>query len=429
MHKVVQKSIYLHTLLANHLQITCNKKNETMATTKFFLDKRSGNAPYPLKLTITHEGKAVHLLLGVKLNPEQWDGVKIVKHPRAGMLNNQLIARKADIDCLLYEWERVGKLKGKAVKDIKAMLVAVENGEREKVLLFKDRLIGYIERKSKGTAEIYRSTLRLLERYCDIDSLQFEDITPAWLRELDSWLDSSSMSVNTRAIHYRNIRAIFNDAIDDELITAYPFRKFKIRTEETAKRSLTIAELRRLINWEGLEDYQRQYVDIFFLIFLLRGINLVDLCRLKKGDVVNGRIEYKRAKTHKLYSIKVEPEAMEIMERYKGEKYLLNILDRYSDYNFYKVRLNRELKRVGSVVIGKHGRKTIRPLFPKLSTYWARHTFATIAKNECDISMDMIADLLGHTNGMAVTNVYVRKDERRMDAAARKVIDKVLYDK
>lgn len=71
-----------------------------MATTKFYLDSRSGIAPYPLKLTITHERKSVYISLGVKLNPEQWDGVKIVKHPRAQMLNNQLLACKVDIDCI-----------------------------------------------------------------------------------------------------------------------------------------------------------------------------------------------------------------------------------------------------------------------------------------------------------------------------------------
>ena len=397
-----------------------------MATTKFYLDTRSGEAPFPLKLTITHERKAVYMPLGIKLSPEQWDGVKVVKHPRAGVLNNQLIARKADIDTMLYEWQRAGKTAGKTAKEIREMLEAAENGVAEAPPLFKERLLAFARNKSKGTATLYYRTLDTMARFCDIDNLAFHDITPSWLASLDAWMAEFSPSPNARAIHFRNIRAIFNDALNDEIITCYPFRRFKIKTVETAKRSLTLDELRALLSWD-VEPHQRQYRDIFLLIFLLRGINLIDLCFLTKDNVVNGRVEYNRRKTKKLYSVRIEPEAQEIINRYAGERYLLDIMERYKMYDDYKTRINKELKRIGLVKVGKQGKKNITPLFPKLSVYWARHTFANIARHECELSMDMIADLLGHSNGMAVTNVYVRKDEKRMDEAARKVIDKILY--
>lgn len=399
-----------------------------MATTKFYLDTRSGEAPYPLKLTITHERKAVHLSLGIKLSPEQWDGVKIVKHPREGLLNNQLIARKADIDTMLYEWQRAGKTAGKTAKDIKAMLEAADKGVADTPPLFKERLLAFAARKSKGTAVLYRRTLDVIAKFCDVDNLAFADITPSWLSSLDAWMAGFSPSPNARAIHFRNIRAIFNDALNDEIITCYPFRRFKIKTIETAKRSLTLEEMRNLLSWQ-VEPHQQQYRDIFLLIFLLRGINLIDLCYLTRDNIIGGRLEYRRRKTNKLYSIKIEPEAQAIIEKHTGEKYLLNIMDRYTLYEDYKARINKELKKIGTTKVGKHGKKEVTPLLPKLSIYWARHTFANIARHECELSMDMIADLLGHSNGMAVTNVYVRKDEKRMDEAARKVIDKILYDK
>lgn len=400
-----------------------------MATTKLYLDMRSGAAPYPLKLTVTHERKATYMNLGVRLNPEQWDGVKIVKHPRAKMLNNQIMARKAEIDCLLYDWQCAGKLKGKSVKDVKGMLedLTADEPAEQKVLL-GDRLLAFAARKSEGTAVIYHNTLKMLQRYCDMDRLSMEEITPDWLYKLDEWLKEFSPSANARAIHYRNLRAVFNDALDDEVITNYPFRRFKIKQVETAKRSLSLDELRLLLNYD-VQPYQRQYIDMFLLMILLRGINLVDLCYLRKGNLVAGRIEYHRHKTHKLYSIKVEPEAMRIIDKYRGDEYLIDIMDRYSCHNSYKSRFNKELKKIGNTTIGKHGKKTIKPLFPKLSTYWARHTFATIAYNDCGISMDVISDLLGHSNGMAVTNIYVRRNEKVTDEAARKIIDKILYDK
>ncbi len=112
-----------------------------MATTKLYLDMRSGVAPYPLKLTVTHEREATYMNLGIRLNPEQWDGVKIIKHPRAKMLNNQILARKAEIDCQLYDWQCAGKLKGKSVKDVKGMLEALTADEpAEQKVLLRDRL-------------------------------------------------------------------------------------------------------------------------------------------------------------------------------------------------------------------------------------------------------------------------------------------------
>lgn len=400
-----------------------------MATTKFYLDSRSGNAPYPLKLTVTHERKSVHLSLGIKLNQEQWDGTKVVKHPRAQMLNNQLAARKAEIDCKLYDWLREGRLKGKAVKDVKVMLECEERGET----VLRGRVEEYIEktmnRKSKGTRDTYVATLNKLRAYApDFNSLTFDDITIDWLEDFDAWLSTSMPSPNSRGIYHRNIRAVFNVALDDGVTTNYPFRKFKIKRIETSKRSLSIDELRVLLSWE-IEDFKAKYRDIFLLMILLRGINLVDLCSLKFENVNNGRIEYYRAKTHKLYSIKIEPEAQEILNRYKGNNFLIDICDRYANYKDFKSRMNKELKKIGVIKIGKHGKKVITPLFPKLSTYWARHTYASIAYNECGISMDIISDLLGHSNGMAVTNIYIRRNEKIADEAARRIIDKILYDK
>lgn len=398
-----------------------------MATTKIYLDDRSGVAPYPLKLTITHERKAVHLSMDVKIHPEQWDGSKVIKHPRAQTINAQLVGRKADIDCLLYDWQRSGALRGKTAKDIRDMIVAEEQGKKGMVL-FGEFYRKVMERKSQGTRAVYEATLKKIAQYADLDALALEDITHGWLCDFDVWLAKSMPSVNSRGMYYRNIRAVVNDAIDEGIISSYPFRRFKIKKVETRKRSLSLSELHALLLFP-VEETQRQYVDMFRLMLLLRGINLVDLCNLKRSDMVDGRIEYHRAKTHKLYSIKIEPEIEELLDKYKGVDYLINIRDRYGDYKNYKSRINKELKRIGPVAVGKHGKKTVTPLCPDLSTYWARHTFATIARNECGLSLDVISDLLGHSNGMAVTNVYIRRDIEKIDEAARKVIDKIMYNK
>lgn len=400
-----------------------------MATTKFFLDCRKGVAPYPLKLTLTHKGAASYILLGVSLMPEQWDGYKVVKHPRAQMLNAQLSARKADIDCKLYEWQTEGKINGKTSKDIKAMVERYINGEPEDIrVTWGDYYKKAAARRKGSTYNIYMYTYERLMAWRDIHKITMDEITPDLLRDFESWMARTMPSPNSRAVHFDNIRAVCNDAIDDEVTHNYPFRKFKYRRVETQKRSLSLEELRTLLNWE-VEPHQVRYRDMFLLTILLRGINIIDLANLTQDNVVGGRIEYIRAKTHRMISVKIEPEAAELIEKYRGKDYLVNISDLYQNHKDYISRMDRNLKKIGTVKVGKHGKKSVSPLYPKLSTYWARHTFATIAYNDCSIPMDVISDLLGHSTGMAVTNVYIRRNEKVTDAAARKVIDKILYDK
>ncbi|MFR9166829.1 MAG: hypothetical protein ACLVKO_11645 [Dysgonomonas sp.] len=111
------------------------------------------------------------------------------------------------------------------------------------------------------------------------------------------------------------------------------------------------------------EEYLEKYRDIFMLIFYLIGINIIDLLHLK--EIRKGNIEYRRAKTGRLYTIKVLPEAQVIFDKYKGKDYLLDVLDVYSNYKDFTHRLNRNLKRIGRVEIGKKGKKRNRAVISR----------------------------------------------------------------
>ena len=202
-------------------------------------------------------------------------------------------------------------------------------------------------------------------------------------------------------------------------------RKFKIKKEETRKRSLSVEQLRLLMEYD-CEEYQRRYRDMFVLMFYLIGINAVDLFLAKPDSVVNGRLEYKRAKTGKLYSVKIEPEAMEIIDRYRGNQYLLNIMDEYKDYKNFLHRMGIALKEIGEMKrVGRGGKKVRTPVFPEISSYWSRHTWATIAA-ELDVPKETISEALGHSIGSEVTSIYIKFDRKKVDEANRKVIDYVL---
>lgn len=294
-------------------------------------------------------------------------------------------------------------------------------------------LASYIEEyagraASPGTARLYMATAG---RVGEFDaSATFESVGLDWLEMFYRHL-SWKMKVNSAAIEMRNIRAVFNRAIDDGITSNYPFRRFKIKTEATRKRNLTAEQIRQLKGYP-VDGWLEEYRDLWMLQFYLIGINISDLLELK--SLTDGRCVYHRKKTGRLYDIAVQPEAMEIIERYRGENWLLDPLDRYRDSLEYARHMDRALKKIGPHAtvpdkVGKLRKIEYEPLFPSLSTYWNRHSWASVAAY-IDIPKEVIGKALGHSEwDNTTTDIYIEFDNRKIDDANRKVIDYVLYGK
>ncbi|WP_291584887.1 site-specific integrase [Bacteroides sp.] len=393
-----------------------------MAAVNFYLDTRrlKKDGLYPIKVNVRHKGQFL-LSTGFSAAAHCWTGSEFTnKVDNYKTKNASLRKALSDMENTIFRLEMDGKLQGMTDKSLKAILEKCLPGFiPEKTKCFIDYLTDFINIKDKpGTKAVYTSTLNKViefDRACTFDTMDLD-----WLRRFEKWMKDSGMKINAYALHLRNIRAVFNYAIDEEITTMYPFRKFKIKKEETAKRCLTPEQVALLRDYD-CEEHQKRYRDIFMLMLYLVGINAVDLFNLKQ--LVNGRVEYNRAKTGKLYSIKVEPEAMEIIERYKGENWLLNILDTYSNYRDFLHRMDIGLKQIGPVTRkGLGGKKEREPLFPDISSYWSRHTWATIAAG-LDVPKETISAALGHEIGSDVTSIYIKFDQRKVDEANRKVID------
>ena len=390
-----------------------------------------------MKIAIAHRHKTVYVSLNSKIFTHQWDckKLKVINHPEQMKLNVYISGVKQKVDYGILSLVSEGKIASMTAVDIKKhidQLIHPEKAKKEKEItenknLFSTRFLKFADSKQPSTRKIYMHTYSRMEIFEGehLTKLKFEDITKDWLTSFEKFLSETSPSQNARNIHFRNIRAVFNEAIDEDITTAYPFRRFKIRPVATAKRNLKVEDLRMLINYP-CEKYAQKYLDMFKLMFMLIGINSIDLCHLK--EISNGRINYHRAKTKRLYSIKVEKEAMEIIEKYRGKNWLLNILDGYNDYHDFTKHMNNALKNIGPLKrSGLGGKKERKPLFPNISSYWARHSWATIASS-LDIPRDTIAHALGH-GGNTVTDIYIDFDQQKVDDANRKVLDWVLYEK
>lgn len=388
-----------------------------MATIRIHLDTRASKENAPLTLAISHKTKTALLPLGIKLPASQWDkkAQKVIGHPRKQQLNIFLQDKLLEAQKTLLSIKNLNSLSAIDIRD------RINNtGEAG---AFYKHYVGYMERcRTEGCREIYEyARVCMLKFDSRLKERSFEEIDKDWLTRFDSFL-AQTQKVNTRSIRLRCIRTVFNDAIDDGITDCYPFRRFKIHQEETRKRSLTLNQLRELRDMP-CEPYQKEYVDMFMLMFYLSGINAADLFQAKHSDVENGRLEYRRQKTHRLYSIKIEPEAQKIIDRYKGKEYLLNIMERYHSHKEYLGHMNRALKAIGRP-LGKKGRIEGEGRFKDLSSYWSRHTVATLA-SEINIPIDTISLMLGHSFGHSTTRIYIREDVSKADRAMRKLIDYV----
>ena len=392
-----------------------------MASLKFYHDLRAtdGISEAPLKICLTHHARALYINIGVKLTPDEWDSVsRLVRNrPDASRLNQYISGRLVAYSNALLELRTHANVESMSVKELRDKLLDIVLPPEEMRVKFLEYYQEFAAAHEKESTRLnYRRTFRAMRAFdSHIPFADFEYITTQWLRGFERFILQTS-NQNSVSIHLRNIRAVFNAAINEELTSHYPFRKFKIKQGPVVKRSFTTEQLRKYLFAEGLPPHEAKYRDYFALIFLLCGINTIDLFALRE-ITSDGRIEYVREKTGKFYSIKVEPEAMAIIERQRGRTALINIADTYAKHSDHRKRLNLSIRRV------------CRSLgLPEATTYWARHTWATIA-HEVNIPVDTIAQALGHGYGNSTTAIYINPSRDKVDEANRKVIDWVFYRK
>lgn len=232
---------------------------------------------------------------------------------------------------------------------------------------------------------------------------------------LDGWV-TEEYSPTTRNTFLVSISAIFLQAQRDGLVSSNPLAALKRKTVQTRKRSLSREQFRTLWDAEPRGRGDTLALDLFKASFLMIAANPVDISRMTEKSIVNGRIEYDRAKTGKHYSIAVVPELSAVLEPYRKRGALFAPLHKVQ-YTGTANYLNRHLRQLAE-----------RLGLPPVTFYWARHSWASFAA-ELDIPVEVISSALGHSHGSAVTLVYIAIDLRKVDRAHRQVIDYALGDK
>lgn len=313
------------------------------------------------------------------------------------------------------------------IQSLVSRLKVTQGGEIDFYIYTRERIARLKTEKRYSVAELYEYTQKHLQEYKVAETLLFKEITPSFLIGFEKHLRLGGASNNTVRNYMCNIRAIFNHAINSRKVKREisPFFEYRIiRIEKKKPKAIDAGDIKRLIQAQPyLTRAQQRDLDIFLLIFYTGGTNLKDLLYLKHGSFYKDRITYDRFKTGREYSIRIYPEAAEILTRYQGEKYLLSFIEKkiaitpagragYECKDLLK-NVNKNLKQAGK------GCGIALPL----RTYVARYSFATIASG-IGISKDVIAHILGHGEN-SMTDIYIDFNEEAADLAIRKVIDSV----
>lgn len=388
---------------------------------KFKIVGRKSNTGYPVRIYIYLNGTRIEMNTGVFIqDPQNFDSLTLVHDDELNHKVKNIKLRHIQSEMEMFT------LTEKNPAAIKEKIEILVNGEarKKKVKAFTDFIMDFaVTKENPGTRGLYELTAR---KVADFDAkADFEKIDAAWLKEFERHNIRRGMSVNGIAIHLRNIRTVFNWCIDNEYTDKYPFRKFKVKSEKVPIRNLTAEQIAVLRDY-AVEPWQEIYRDFFMLSFYLCGINPVDLLHLKTDNINNGRLTYKRRKTGHLFDLPVPKEAQEIITKYKGRNYLLSPLDKYSDYKDFLHHWNDALKKIGTTELvqdkaGKRRKVVYHPLYPNMTVYTARYSFASIAA-ELDIPRETVALCLGHS-WADVTSHYIAYDTRKIDKAVKQVID------
>jgi integrase/recombinase XerD len=398
-----------------------------MATIKTILDTRraKSDGTFNVIFRITHIKKVYTINSGVSLQMCFWNhkNCEVERaYPNSKLLNIKLSKEHFKIEQALLVLDD-----DFTIEKLKNMLSGKPTNEpAETFQVFSNKVIQQMfEANRTGNAIVYNSAVTRLINYCGSD-VSFTDINYQLLDEFKHHLITSGLKQNSISNYFRSIRAIYNKAIKLKVVDRayYPFYDITIKSEKTSKRAISKQELQKVIHIP-LEENSTAWksLNYFLLSFYLRGISFTDLAYLKHSNIVNGRIEFKRRKTHKNYSVKLFSPAETIINKLhrEGNSYLLPILTNAATEDSLEAKkiinqwiktTNKYLKRL-SIQAG---------LSSSITTYTSRHSFATVAKR-LGYSNELIAEALGHEYGNKITNIYLDTfDTEVLDAMHLQVI-------
>ncbi|WP_159468022.1 site-specific integrase [Dyadobacter sp. 3J3] len=385
--------------------------------------KPNKDKKFPVKIRVTYKRDRKYYSTGKNMSVQEWESLPGTKSKAASELkfaiqtSFNLVSKVAQglINDGGFSFELLNIRLGKGVDS------NLNSAFASKIQILK-------KEERAGSQLFYGYTLSSIEKFAG-DNISFNSVTLDWLKKYEKWMLDRNMSYSTIGIYMRTLRAIINEAKKAGIIRAmdYPFGKdkYQIPSGESRKMALTRDDIMKVIQYDDQWEATARYRDLWILSYLINGINIGDLVRLKDNNIKDGEIRFFRAKTIRTTKKKKEiiatltPMVGEMIERWgvKGRKpsdYIFPYLTGKEDAMQERLiimdltkRINKKLKTIADS-IG----------IAKFTTYSARHSHATVLKR-LGVNIASIAENLGHPD-VRVTEAYLdsfEKLERQNNAA------------
>ena len=279
------------------------------------------------------------------------------------------------------------------------------------------------EEGQRSLATKYRAALNSLCRFLEGRPLSFEDMDAALMLSYETHLRNRGLCPNTTSFYMRNLRAIYNQAVRQGVTTqSHPFARVYTGVAKTVKRALSAREFQRIRAAELAPNSAAELSrDIFLFIFYACGMSLIDIANLKKTDLQGDYLTYCRQKTGQQIRIHWEPCMQQLVNKYQrtDSPYLFPLIatpgaDEARQYQNRIHLINHYLKRLGQRL----------GLSSKLTSYVARHSWASIAKSQ-NVPVAAISEAMGHTSERT-TRIYLKWfDNTQVDLANQKVLNAI----
>jgi len=371
---------------------------------------------YPLVICLTRGRKRKYLRLGISVNEQFWDFSKSKPKkncPESVYIETVITSKLGEYQRKILEIQATGK-----EYSLNQLLETVNKPTKDMtVVAYLNGLVNTLVKQNHvGNAAHYKALLSSLQKFTKSSNLQFIDIDSSFLSKYEAHLRGLGNKGNTISIKMRTLKATYNKAIRDNLVKKdyYPFGSYNISKlkENTPKRAVSKEDILKLLNFDVKiiskrpQSHLQLSKDLFLFSYLGCGINMVDMAYLKWSDINSNRVTYKRHKTGRQINFLLQPHAVSIIKRYEGlcEDYIFPFFN-----NSIHVSTEQKFRRIKKVtyVVNKNLQKIgerIGLLIP-LTTYVARHSFATVLKRS-GVNVALISETLGHSD-LKTTQIYL----------------------
>lgn len=381
------------------------------------------NGLFPIKVQVVFRRKQKYYSTGKELSKEDWERLLKAKSLLLTEVRTDIESSFSIIKQQVNELIQKGKF-SLEVLSIRLGRHAKETNLRN---AFNLKMKELKDNEQASTYLNYRSTLKSLESFGGVN-IPLDRITVDWLKRCERFWISEGKSYSSVSIYFRSLKCILNRAIQDGILkeSSFPFGKSKYEIPEGAGRklALTLPEIKSVMSYQDETEDLEEFRDLWFFSYLCNGINFMDLLFLQYSNMIDGEICFVRSKTsrttkhYKEIRATLTPEMWNIIHKwgnpnvspqtpiFKYAKGTENAFERIRLVRRIVTKCNRRLKKIAQATG-----------LTQLTTYTARHSFATVLKRG-GANTSYISESLGHSN-LAVTEIYLacfEKEERIRNA-------------